>query len=119
MKLLAVFIGGGLGSLARYAFSIYIASGAINWSTFCSNLFSSFLLGISIYLIPENDKASALYLLVAIGFCGGFSTFSTFSMENFMFFKNAHYNLLFLNITINVLLCFVGVILGYKVLKWS
>ena len=119
MKLLAVFIGGGLGSLARYELSLYIGSGAINWSTFLSNLFSSFLLGIIINLIPENEKSSTTYLLVAIGFCGGFSTFSTFSLENFMLFKNAHYNLLFLNIAINVILCFVGVFLGYKILKWS
>lgn len=79
--MLWVFIGGGIGSIARFALSWVIPPVAgFPVSTLMVNLSGSLMLGF-LYGLLHNNYHSALYALLAIGLCGGFTTFSTFSVE--------------------------------------
>src|SRR6056297_3270643 len=83
--LLAVFIGGGIGSACRFGLSKIVLSltdSQFPWGTLGANLLACFVLGITL-LIGGKDIArnSSWFAFIVIGFCGGFSTFSTFSLE--------------------------------------
>lgn len=107
MNFALVFLGGGLGSMSRYAFSIYLpANNFLPIATLSSNFVSSFLLGvfISLYASTNNQK-----IFLATGFCGGFSTFSTFSAETLNLFQQENYIGASVNILLNVVCCIVAV----------
>lgn len=80
-------VGGAVGTNARYWFGHYLArfQGEIEfpWATFAINVLGSVLLGIvaAIYLHHPDPSRRNWYLLLGTGFCGGFTTFSTFSFE--------------------------------------
>jgi CrcB protein len=83
LNFLFVFLGGGLGSCARYGVSRLLSPqpGAFPFATLIANFLACLLLGYLISLVAT-DRLSATYrLLLLTGFCGGFSTFSTFSAE--------------------------------------
>ncbi len=115
MNFIVVFLGGGFGSILRYLMSLLCKNNAFHLGTLSSNLISSVILGLLLAFYEKGQKPNdLLYLFIGMGLCGGFSTFSTFSVENFLLFKNAHYNLLILNVTLNIFLCFLGIYFGYK-----
>jgi CrcB protein len=81
-----VFVGGGLGALARYGIgrltAPYPAIQDFPWHTFAINVLGSFALGLVAgwYLQKPTDRL-LWYVALGTGFCGGFTTFSTFSVE--------------------------------------
>lgn len=104
---LAVFIGGGLGSLARYGLSVYIRN--LNWvelpiATLGANVISTMILGLAFFSVKSSTPHWA-YALLAIGFCGGFSTFSTFSLETFQLIKEGHTSWAIANVAVSIGLC--------------
>ena len=118
MNLLAIFIGGGIGSICRYAISMLVlklVSTHFPLGTFIANILSCVIVAFAV--IYFNEKASenmVLKLFIITGFCGGFSTFSTFSMETMELFKNGSYLFAGLNILVSVLM---GVSILFFVLK--
>src|SRR5215216_3095173 len=84
-SLFIVFFGGGLGSVVRYSLSRWINTmhhQAFPWGTLVVNVSACFLLGIVVGLADHKQLFNAsTRLFWAVGFCGGFSTFSTFSHE--------------------------------------
>lgn len=93
-NLLLVFVGGGLGSTLRYIIGKYLNSteSGIPWGTFTANILGSFLIGLILGLAAKNNTFSHNQtLLLATGFCGGFTTFSTFAYENHIFLKSGDF----------------------------
>lgn len=87
-----VFIGGGMGSVLRYIASRYLNNFSLPFGTLLVNVLGSLILGIILGLTLKNSSVdSTTSLLFGIGFCGGFTTFSTFAVENQAFLRSGDY----------------------------
>ena len=107
---IAVFIGGGIGSLMRYGVSRLLLTldvrGAFPWATLASNVIASAILAFALLrLQPLVQDRPAVGAFIAVGICGGFSTFSTFSYENFLLIREGMPGWALVNIAVNVLAC--------------
>ena len=91
---LLVFVGGGFGSVARYFLGKWLNNleTAIPYGTMLSNVLGSLLIGVILgYLGKTGNMSQSQSLLLATGFCGGFTTFSAFAYENHLFLKSGDY----------------------------
>lgn len=110
MNALAVFVGGGLGSLARYGIGLVAgrwAGGPLPWGTVLANVLATALLvAATNWLAPQAAQLSrsqqAWLLLATTGFCGGFSTFSTFSLETLRLMEAGSMGWALANIAVSV-----------------
>ena len=92
-QLLLVFLGGGAGSIFRFLLArMFNNAAVIPIGTLTVNIFGSLLIGLFVGLGIKNELLSEeLKLLLIPGFCGGFTTFSAFTLENQMFLKNGDF----------------------------
>ena len=82
--MVAIAVGGALGTLARYGVerAVVPAPDGLPWATLTVNVIGSFLLGLVVILVVERwPRDRYLRPLLAVGFCGGFTTFSTLAVE--------------------------------------
>ena len=110
---LMVLIGGSLGAVCRYAVSIQmkrIISTEFPLATLLINLSGSFLLG----LLLASYTDGLIQLLLGTGFLGGFTTFSTFQVENLTLFRKGNYRMLLIYVTFSVGLCIAFAYLGFR-----
>ena len=84
-NLLLVALGGAAGSVLRYLLSSLSAS--FPWGTFTVNVLGSLLIGLLVGLVSKGVLSPEMKLLLVTGFCGGFTTFSTFANESFGMMK--------------------------------
>ncbi|MEM0518594.1 MULTISPECIES: fluoride efflux transporter CrcB [Aequorivita] len=122
MKQLAlVFIGGGLGSTLRYGLAKYLNSyeTGIPYGTLAANILGSLLIGIILGVALKNETLSQnTVLFLATGFCGGFTTFSTFAYENHLFLKAGDFISFALYTMASFVVGFAMVFLGMWVAKF-
>jgi CrcB protein len=119
-NVLLVFLGGGFGSVLRYIISKYLNSPetGMPYGTFASNIIGSLLIGIILGLAVKNDTLSQNQtLLLATGFCGGFTTFSTFAYENHMFLKAGDFTSFAIYTIASFVIGFLAVFLGMFLVK--
>ena len=116
-----VFLGGGLGSGLRYLVAIAMNqySKVLPFGTFTVNMIGCLLIGLVLgYAQKENTLTSNQTLLLATGFCGGFTTFSAFANENLELIKNGEiFNFSVYTIgsmLIGILAVFIGFYLANK-----
>lgn len=113
MNAVFVFIGGGIGCLVRYGFSAwfsYMKFYMFPWSTLLANVVSCIVFAGAVYFLGEKgifSSQSIIRPLLITGFCGGLSTFSTFSFESFELVKRGEFMMAMINIAVNTVLCFV------------
>ena len=108
-ELTYVFIGGGLGSLVRFLLGKWVNAFHnyhFPFGTFAVNIIACFALGIIIGLADHKHILSpATRLFWAVGFCGGFSTFSAFSSETLTLFQQGQNSTMLLYILLSVVVC--------------
>lgn len=118
-NLLYIFLGGGAGSVLRFLISNYTQK-TVNINnfplgTFLVNVIGCFLIGwLTAYFVKVD---SYLKFLLITGFCGGFTTFSAFSAENFSLWQSGNYGMLILYILLSVIVGFAAVYLGLQLVK--
>lgn len=114
MPWLYVALGGAAGSLLRYGAGQALGParpGAFPWHTFAVNVAGSLLLGIVVALVPRDDPHH-LRALLAVGFCGGLTTFSTFGYETVGLLQSRAYAMAAAYAGGSFLLALLGVVLG-------
>ncbi|MGZ5188615.1 MAG: fluoride efflux transporter CrcB [Kaistella sp.] len=118
-NLFYIFIGGGLGSVLRFLVSNHTQKlwsiNSFPMGTFVVNMIGCFLIGVfSAYFLKVDNY---LKFLLITGFCGGFTTFSTFSAENISLWENGNYIMLAFYILLSVIIGFGAVYLGLNISK--
>jgi CrcB protein len=115
-QIILVFVGGGLGSLARFGIGkVFLRwSSVFPFGTLTANILACIILGIFTgWATPKSaDTVISYRAFIALGFCGGFSTFSTFSNETIQLVQNNRLADAFLNVAVSVILCLGATLLG-------
>lgn len=121
LNILAIFLGGGLGSISRYIVALLLKSYSVNFpiATLTVNIVGSFILGFVAALFWRDIHLNhTLRLAITVGFCGGLTTFSTFSWETFDLIKNGEFILALIYTVISLLVCILAVALGAFLTKY-
>ncbi len=113
-----IALGGALGSIARYWIAVWAApySWSLPWGTVGINVAGSFLIGFFGTLTLQGGRYPApdwLRLFVMVGVCGGFTTFSSFSLQTLDLLRAGAWGRAWANVALSVLLCLAAVAAGH------
>ena len=122
-KIIAIFIGGGIGALSRFAvfaFSERIYVGSFPIGTFIVNIIGSFLLGLLWQVFASKlNLQPEMKAMILVGFLGAFTTFSTYSLDTINLLQNSKYLLSISNFIlmngIAMVAVYLGIVLGHRI----
>lgn len=128
LQYLVIALGGGLGSMLRFAIGTWIDSGAqkggviFPWGTILVNITGCFIIGFiaTISAAGEGRLLLSPYTrnFILIGILGGYTTFSSFSLQTLTLAQDGQWGAAAANVAISVVLCLIGVWLGASVAGW-
>lgn len=111
-----ISLGAVLGANLRYFLGKIVtrmSDAAFPWGTLIINITGSMVLGFFLAWTTQRVIANPLWRwLIAVGFCGSYTTFSSYAYETMAYFEQGHWSLFAANIIGNNLLCLVGIIAG-------
>ncbi|EIC84541.1 fluoride efflux transporter CrcB [Serratia sp. M24T3] len=119
--LLAVFIGGGVGSVSRWYISLKLnpTSSLIPIGTLVVNLTGALIIGLMIALFNRMTQWDPVWkMLLTTGLCGGLTTFSTFSLEVVYMLQDGRFGAALLNIALNLIGSIAMTMLGFMLVSW-
>ena len=114
-----IFVGGGLGSLARWGFSGWIANTigeTFPWGTLLVNISGSFIIGLFATLTGPEGRwlvPGSFRQFFMLGICGGYTTFSSFSLQTLTLAEDGQWFKATANCVLSLVLCLVGVWIGH------
>ena len=114
-----IAVGSALGGMARFWCSGFVAErfgGTFPWGTMVVNVLGSFVIGFFATLTGPDGRllvASDIRQFVMVGFCGGYTTFSSFSLQTLSLLRDGEYAYAAGNVLLSVALCMLGVWLGH------
>lgn len=111
MDLILVSIGGAIGASLRYLIGVIIDT-SFPWNTLFVNAIGSLILGLAVLGLEHTE----LTLLISAGFCGSFTTYSTFSYETVSMIENDQYAIAFANALGNLVICLAMFALPFFIL---
>ncbi|MCM1006851.1 MAG: fluoride efflux transporter CrcB [Ruminococcus flavefaciens] len=115
MKFLFVALGGAIGAMGRYAISLIPIKNEFPLLTLMTNIVGAVMIGFIVGLASEKDDVSPNTVLFwKTGICGGFTTFSTFSLEAVTLLENKSFLSGGIYIVLSVIGCIIGVWIGKK-----
>lgn len=117
--ILLVGTGSAIGGISRFVLGKLISStfiASFPYSTFLINIVGSFLIGVFIALQGKQSITEMSMLFLTVGFCGGFTTFSSFSLENILLLKQGNVGIAMLYIASSIILGLAAVYLGMIVI---
>jgi fluoride exporter len=124
MSYLWVMIGSALGGVLRYAISKLTMpiSGGVPFGTIIINILGSFVIGYFGTLTLHNGRypvSENMRIFVMVGLCGGFTTFSSFSLQTFDLARSGSWGKALANIVLSVVLCLAAVAAGHRLAQHS
>jgi CrcB protein len=122
-KMVWLLVGGAVGTYARYVigrwFNLQLWAQGFPFGTLVINVSGSFILGAAAIIILERmePEHQDWYLLIGTGFCGGYTTFSTFEWETFKLVRDGSWWLALANVAGSVIAGFLGVLLAVMLVE--
>jgi CrcB protein len=117
MNWIAVVAGGALGAALRYAVGSLWLAGAFPWGTLVVNVTGSFALGfLARYFGPPHASHTA-FLFLTVGLCGGYTTFSTFTLDTFALVEGRAVLRALAYVAASVLISYTALVLGYHLAR--
>jgi len=116
----AVALGGALGTVGRYELALAepVTSGHFPWATFAANMIGSLLIGVVVVLFAETRTSPRVpRAFLAVGFCGGLTTFSTWMVESMLLTRDGEVGIAALYLVVSLVLGLVAVGLGVGVTR--
>lgn len=111
-QIILVGLGGALGAILRYLLSLVSIKSHFPFITLITNIIGAIVIGFVVGMFSKERISSQLQLFLKTGVCGGFTTFSTFSLESLTLLESGHYLIATAYIILSLICCLVGVFLG-------